>query len=309
MRFSICTGNHGSHGGLSDTVTFLQRALQDCGHDVRINADIRPDRINVVLEHFPDAASIRTLFDARSAGARFVIVGTEPMAAGTFNARLVRGHWHYGDADYWKRRHDHFVLACEFADAVWVLAESMVEPYRAALPGRTVLFLPHGWVEGFERYAHRPETEKDIDFHSSGTLTEHRRRVLDALVARGHQVVWDPLGVGDYLRHEHLSRARISLSLRLSPEHAIPSVSRLHFNLQHANYVLHERCALPCALDPYVLHLPPDEIVEWCEAALELADRRQTAEAVRARFRAQMPMSRLLPPILEASLPQLARAA
>lgn len=302
MRFSIHTGNHGSHNGLSDTVTFLRCALQDCGHDARIDTELAPDRVNIVLEHFPDAAAVERIAHARAAGARFVFVATEPMARGTFNVGIAAGHAHYGNTPYWKQRYSGFVAAAAHAEAVWVLAESMVAPYRAALPDTPVLFLPHGWVSDFTRMRHRADGGKDIDFYSSGSLTEHRLALFRALGQRGHRVVWDPLGVPDYLRFEHLSRAKVCLSLKLSATSEVPSVSRLHFLLEHACAIAHERCEQPSPLDPYVLHLPGNEMIEWCEAMLALPDRREIGEGAAARFAAELPMSRLLPPILSASL-------
>jgi hypothetical protein len=302
MRFSIHTGNHGSHNGLSDTVTFLKCALQDCGHDARIDTELASSRVNIVLEHFPDAAAVERIAQARAAGARFVVVATEPMIGGTFNAGIAAGHSHYGNTAYWKQRYSGFVAAAAHAEAVWVLAESMVAPYQAALPGTPVLFLPHGWVSDFARMRHRAEADKDIDFYSSGTLTDHRMKVFRALGERGHRVVWDPLGVPDYLRFEHLSRAKVCMSLKLSATSEVPSVSRLHFLLEHACAIAHERCAQTSPLDPYLLHLPGDALIEWCEAMLALPDRREIAEGAATRFATELPMSRLLPPILSASL-------
>ena len=79
----------------------------------------------------------------------------------------------------------------------------------------------------------------------------------------------------------------------------------MHVNIEHANYVAHEKYELNCPLDPYVLHLPADDFVDWAEAALEQPDKRKLAEGILDRFRNEMPMSRLLPPILDASLSHL----
>jgi hypothetical protein len=300
MKFSIYTGNHQNSLGISDTVLLMQRALRDSGHDAQINASVVPGRFNIVMEHFVDDASLRSVFDGHAAGARFVLVGTEPISGGTFNGGVVKSHWHYSNIPYWKQRYEAFLHVAQLADAVWVLAESMVESYRAVLPGKPIVFLPHGHVEGFQRFEHRCEAEKDIDFYFSGTLTEHRRSIVECL-AQTHHVVVDNHSTPDFLRFEHLSRSKVCLSLRLSPENAIPSVSRMHFHLQHANYLIHEQYALRCALDPYVLHVPPDEFVEWARAALEVRDRRAIAESVRAKFKAEMSMACLMPAVLEAS--------
>lgn len=301
MRFSIHTGNHQNSPGIADTVLFMQCALRQCGHEARIDTSVVPGRFNIVMEHFVDEPSIERIREGHAAGARFILVGTEPIVGGTFNGGVVNSHWHYSNAPYWQLRHDNFLQMARYADAVWVLAESMVEGYRAALPGLPVVFLPHGHVEGFERFTHRPEAEKNIDFYFSGSLTDHRRTLLEDLARQGHHVVVDNQATPDYLRFEHLSRSKVCLSLRLSPENRIPSVSRMHFHLQHRNYLIHERYDLPCVLDPYVLHVPTDEWVAWASAAMQVGSRRETADAVYAKFRAEMSMSRLLPEVLAAS--------
>ncbi len=305
MKFSIHTGNHFSNPGIADTVRFLKFALQDCGQDARINTGIDPARINLVMEHFVDDASVQRIRAGFDAGARFILIGTEPIINGVFNGGIDAHHAHYSNSDYWRKRYDAFVSMIPFADAIWVLAEGMVADYQALAPNRPVLFLPHGHVQRFEFYRHVPEQDKDIDFYFSGSLTEHRKAVLQALSAR-YQVIFDHQHTPDYLRFDHLSRSRVCLSLRLSQANVIPSVSRMHFHLQHGNYLLHERYPNRCALDPYVLHIPVEELIESAEAALALPARRETAAGITQRFRAEMPMSRLLPPILDASL---ARAA
>jgi len=301
MKFSVLTGNHNSHNGIADTVIFLRNALRDCGFDAQINASIIPERCNVMMEHFPESDHIEALAQGYQAGARYVVIGTEPIVGGVFNGGVVSNHWHYSNTDYWRKRTDGFLIAARYCEAVWVLAESMVEDYRALLPDKTVIFLPHGHVEGFRRFEHLPEQAKDIDFYGSGTLTEYRQGIVNALHKRGHRVRFDQPGFSDYMRFENLSRSKVCLNLRLSPGNAIPSVSRMHFNIEHANFVAHEKYKLDCPLDPYVLHLPAEEFVDWAEAALDQPDKRKTAEGILARFREEMPMSRLLPPILDAS--------
>lgn len=299
--FSIHVGNHFSNPGIADTVRFLARALKDCGHDVQINLGIDPSRINLVMEHFVDQPSIDRILNGHLAGARYILIGTELLADGTFNSQLNTTDGHYDNTGYWQKRFDAFMLLTPLADAVWVLAESMVAQYRAVLPGLTVQFLPHGFVHGFAFFEHSVEEKKDIDFYFSGTMTNHRKRILQALSLH-HRVCFDHQHTGDYMRFEHLSRSKVCLSLRLSGGNVNPSVSRMHFHLQHRSYLLHERYENRCILDPYVLHVPNDDFIEWAGAALELPDRRGAAEGIHAKFRNEMPMSRLLPPILDASL-------
>jgi len=297
MRFNIHTGNHNSHSGIGDTVLFLKNALQDCGHNASISHWIEPDQINIVLEHFTEEAHILPLVEARGRGTRFILIGTESIENGTFNHSIDIHHEHYGKRDYWKLRFDLFALAAGLADAIWVLAESMVPGYAALFPNLPVRFLPHGYVNNFATVVPRPEVDRDIDFYFSGTLTDHRKQILSNL-SRTHRVwVGDALKP-EYLRQDMLSRSKICLSLRLSVHNRIPSVSRIHHHLQNRSFLLQEAYDLPCELDPFLLQAESADFSEWARAALEIPNRRDIAEVAYERFRASLPMARLLPPLL-----------
>jgi len=308
MRFSIHTGNHNNSGGIGDTVLLMRNALRDCGHVASISHAVIPRQVNLVMEHFTEERHLRTLIDGHALGARFVLIGTEPIVDGTFNGGIDDSHWHYSNRGYWKLRFDAFNAAVSLCEAIWVLAESMVPAYQALFPQVPVRFLPHGWVSGFDTVRHRPESECDIDFFFSGSLTEHRRRLLGEL-GRRHRVVCLEPGAPEYLRQDAQARAKVCLSLRLSERNEIPSVSRMHYHLQNRNFLLHERYRLPCPLDPYVLHADTHELVEWAQEALAMPNRRQVADGVHQRFRAELPMTRLLPPLVDEVLARLAAGA
>jgi hypothetical protein len=298
MRFYIHTGNHYNSGGIADTVMFLKYALEDCGHDPYITSAVVPGEVNIVLEHFIEEEKLRELIDARPKGARFVLIGTEPIVGGSFNAGVASTDKHYGNVDYWKTRFEGFRVAADFADVIWVLAEDMVTGYQALLPGKPVHFLPHGYVNHFATVRQRPEAQRDVDFYFSGSMTDHRTDILRTL-ARHHTIRINTPGAADYMRLEMLSRAKVCLSMRLSPANAIPSVSRIHFHLQNKSFLIHEAYERPCPLDPYLMHIPPAEFVDWAVAALAVPNRRDIAEAAHQRFKADLPMTELLPPLLQ----------
>lgn len=305
MRFSIHTGNHNNSGGIGDTVQFIRNALRDCGHVASISHALAPGQVNVVLEHFTEEKHLQAMIDGHKAGARYVLVGTEPIVGGTFNGGIDDSHWHYSNRAYWKLRFDAFKVAASLADAIWVLAESMVPAYQQLFPTLPVRFLPHGWVGGFDTVRHRPDDERDIDFFFSGSLTDHRRRILTEL-GRDHRVVYQAPDAPEYLRLDHLARTKVCLSLRLSERNEIPSVSRMHYHLQNRNFLLHERYALASPLDPFVLHADGAELCEWAVAALKLPNRREIADGVHDQFKAALPMSRLLPPLVDEVLARIA---
>jgi len=69
--------------------------------------------------------------------------------------------------------------------------------------------------------------------------------------------------------------------------------------LQNKSFLLQEKYALDGPLDPFVIHAPEGDIVPWAISALDLDNRREIAEAMHQRFKASLPMSRLLPPLLD----------
>ena len=301
MRFYIHTGNHNNSPGIADTVLFLKNALQDCGHSACISDTIVPGHYNLVMEHFVEEKHLRALLDGHAAGARFMLIGTEPIIGGTFNGGVEATHWHYSNHAYWKLRFESFKVAAKLADAIWVLAESMVAGYAQLIPELPVRFLPHGHVNDFATVRQRPEAERDIDFYFSGSLTEHRKRVLNTL-KQTHTVVHNDQNTPEYLRQDQLSRSKVCLSLRLSPNNDIPSVSRMHFHIQNRSFLLHEAYPLPCPLDPFVLQTPIDDLIPWAMAALELPNRREIAASMHDRFKAALPMTQLLPPLVAEAL-------
>jgi hypothetical protein len=304
MRFYIHSGNHNNSPGIGDTVSFLKNALQDCGHQACISNTIVPGHVNLVLEHFVEERQLRTVLDGHAAGARIVLIGTEPIVGGTFNGGIEDSHWHYSNRSYWNLRFQAFKVVAALADAIWVLADSMLPGYAALFPGLPVRFLPHGYVNDFATVRQRPEAERDIDFYFSGSLTEHRKRILGTL-AQTHSVVHNDQNTPEYLRQDQLSRAKVCLSLRLSPRNEIPSVSRMHFHLQNRSFLLHEAYALPCPLDPFVLQSPTDDLVTWAMGALQLPNRREIADNAHRQFKEALPMTRLLPPLVDEVLARI----
>lgn len=298
MRICIYTGNHGNSNGITDLVGLLRNGLRDCGYDPVISHALMPGLCNLIIEHFIEEKDLHHLVQSKKPGTKYILIGTELITGHSFNRGLVPKHWHYSNDDYWQVRYDAFLLAARMSDAVWVLGEMAIKPYEAVLPGIPVRFLPHAWVSGADLVQHRPEHEKDIDFYFSGTLTDYRRRILEEL-GKHNLVIFAAQSTPDYLRLDQLSRAKVCLSLPLSPENELPSISRMHFHLQNRNFMVHHAYAQPCRLDPYVLHAPAEEFVDWARAALQIDNRREIAEGVLRRFQAEMPMTRWMQPLLD----------
>jgi hypothetical protein len=304
MRVCIYTGNHGNAVGLSDLVRLLKNSIADCGWDVCVSHELMRGCCNILIEHFVEEPILRHVLESKTPGTRYVLIGTELITGKTFNRGLVQQHWHYGNDPYWQSRYEGFMFVARMADVVWVLGEPALAPYRATLPDKPVQFMPHGWVSDFELVRHRPEDEKDIDFYFSGTLTAYRREILESLVRRGHRVTYNVQSTPDYLRLDQLGRTKVCLSLPLSPDNDLPSISRMHFHLQNRNFLIQEQYSGSCWLDPYVMHASRAEVLEWASAALEIPNRREIADGVWHRFKTEMPMTRWMQPLMAEAIGQ-----
>lgn len=296
----IHSANHFHSPGVQDALLMMRNGARDAGHSAYITDLPVPDSCSIFLEHFIEDSHWKMVRDAKTIGCRTIIVCTELISASGFNCELSvsTGGAHYADTRYWERRFAGFQAAITHTDEVWVLADSVVPDYQAALPGMPIRVLPHGWVSNFQRVDHEPEERKDIDFFFSGSLTPFRVDILNRL-AKHHRVAVSPQGAPDYLRLDLLARAKVCLSLPLSPANRLPSLSRLHFHLQNANFVLQLQHQDSCALDPYVLHAPAADFGDWAVAALGVDNRRACAEASALRFRTEMPLARWIGPLLQ----------
>jgi hypothetical protein len=297
MRVSIYTGNHGNAHGIADLVCLLRNAVRDCGHDPIVSNVIEQGKLNILIENFGDERQQEYLMKCKTPSTRYVVIATERITGESFNAGVVSKHHHYSDQNYWKHRFDGFRLVAQVCEAVWVLDKTVVDSYAALMSDKRVRFIPHGYVNDFGQVKHRSEADKDIDFFFSGSLTEHRCAILNEL-ATHHRVCFLQQASPDYLRMDMLARTKVCLSLRLSPMNELPSVSRMHFHLQNCNYLVHEQYVGSCPLDPYVIHSPSEDIVDWARAALEVTNKREVADAALARFRAEMPMTQWMPALL-----------
>ena len=201
---------------------------------------------------------------------------------------------------------DAFELAVGVADAIWVLAESMVDGLpRPVFAGSGALSAASAPVNGFATVQPRPEAQRDIDFYFSGAMTEHRQRILAAL-ARQHVVVVNNQATPEYLRQDHVSRSQ-GLSVA-APVAGQPHSVGVAAALPPAEPQL-RCCTRPTSCPRRSIRsccAPPDDLIAWAEGALQLPDRREIADSSHQRFKAALPMTTLLPPLVDEALARLA---
>lgn len=303
LRFNIVYGNHGSGENIQDLLMFLKLAAESAGHRADLGRAPVRGCCNVLIECFEDPPFVQQVMAMRDETTRFVVVGTEYITGTTFNDMCLEDGSHYGNAGLWRRRYANFLYVSQICDAGWVVASDQVGNYKAATMLERVLHLPFGFVEGHHPASHRPEGEKDIDFLFTGNLTEYRRDILSALAGRSN-VQFLKAMTPEYVRRDHVGRARICLNLRQSRQWRYASPLRMHYHLVNSSPLISETCATPCDLDPYVEFGPSDKdaFVEHCLASLAQGRFAERAGERLQRYREEMNMKDIMPGLIEASL-------
>ena len=304
MRVCIYTGNHGNAVGLSDLVRLLRNSIADCGWDVCVSHELMRGCCNILIEHFVEEPVLRHVLESKTPGTRYVLIGTELITGKTFNRGLVQQHWHYGNDPYWQTRYEGFMFVARLADVVWVLGEPAIAPYQAALPDKPVRFMPHGWVSDFELVRHRPEAEKDIDFHFSGTLTAYRREILEALVAtRPPRRLQRP-------EHARLPAPRPARPHQGLPVAAALARQRAALDFAHALPPAEPQFPDPGTVFRLLLARPVRDARVACRRArvgkrrARDPNRREIADGVWQRFKTEMPMTRWMQPLMAEAIGQ-----
>jgi hypothetical protein len=303
MEFKLVYGNHGKDPfHIMDTLLLILRSLESLGYKADLEERMTPGKTNILLECFT-FDFVEAMKDvSKAAGTEFIIVGTEFLTGQTFNnfdtgeERTLDSH--YDIPDYWRKRFRTFIAAQKQARAIWHLAESQVDAFKAATGHANVCYLPHGYVEGFARVRHKPEAHKDIDAIFTGTLTRHRSNLIHELKQRGiNAIATKPLNFVQ--REDLIARAKIALNLKQTSTWLYPSNSRYHYHLSNDSLMVSEDCPVACDLSPYILTAPGDQFTDLCCEAIAAGNWLPQARMRKELFMSEQPMTRLMHDLLD----------
>lgn len=306
MEFKLVYGNHGKDPvHVYETLLLIKYGLMSLGHKADLEHNITPGKTNIILENFTyDFLEVYREF-ASVPGTEYILVATEFLTGETFNqfsppSEECDETQHYENPRYWRKRYRTFVEAAKYACAIWHLSRPQAPLYRELLGRDTVFYLPHGHVPQLERVHHHPDAYKDIDVLFTGTRTAYRDQVLAGLRKQGLAVEFS-LPRGSVQREDLVARSRIALNVRQSGEWKYPSNSRFHYHISNLSLLVSERCEESCDLSAYVIEAETDQLFEVCDSLI--SEQRYLSEAKDRleRFRIEMPMSKLMEPLVEAS--------
>lgn len=269
---------------LYDTVKLLNYGLSSLGHDCIIGRNnLDPGRLNVLVGGFQlrQAQEAAAIIDS---GCRYIVLQTEIVGQDDLNQD--------GDRERFQRV---FLPLMRGAASVWETVDANL-PVLQQLEVKAVHLRP-GYHPRMEEIAHK--RDKDIDYLFYGSISEHRRQLLEALSQRGHRlvVVFDPVAL---YRNDLIARARINLSMRRAAKMSHLPSGRIVYLVTNGGLVVGERCDEEPFLHETFLHAETNDWVELCERTLERPDGVNLAEEFRDRLKTR-PMTEHLEEALAAS--------
>ncbi|RDL44224.1 hypothetical protein DN730_11390 [Marinomonas piezotolerans] len=296
----IAYGNHWNFGlNVGDTFILIKKALEICGILADIEKEPSPNHVNIVMENF-DEKYLAKMQAIHQQGGRFIIIGTEFLTGSTFNNfKFEEDTSYYFDRDYWANRYRCFLMATEFAQAVWHFSDIAVDDFSAqfALP---VLYFPHHYVPGFKQVQHRSDEEKDIDFLFTGAKTDYRLDLLKQLSGKGYKVEVVHALTAPFHRNDLIARSKIALNLKQFQQWPYPSQSRFFYHIINDSLMITEPTEVIADIQEYVLTGTGD-FIQYCESELAKGHFNARAQANRTRFAAERPMKNSIETILTAS--------
>lgn len=268
---------------LFDAVRMIAGSLEALGHDVTITRNaIEKGRVNVLVG--VHLLADRTLGDELAAArAPYVVVQTEMIHGRTINREDT------GD------RLETILLPL-FRGALAVWDSSTANLAALAALGVDAKMLRFGHVPSVREI--RPKASRDIDFFWYGSVTAHRRDVLNKLASLGYRVE-ATFDAAQLFRNDLIARSEIVLTLRQSD--AMPHVphGRILYLVANHCLVAGEGGLEQEPVEDLFVWGDPNDTIELLRETRARADRRELAEGFHATL-AKRPMSAFVAPLVEA---------
>ncbi len=283
MLINIFLGNHTAYDFLrmQDILAPIAAGLVEAGHAVKYDLKkLAPaPAVNLLVEFFQPTFTEELLAFKAAHGERlrFGILGTEDME----DASVMDN-----PKQPWRRANFERILP--LADFVWTLLPN-TDWYDSHVSAGHARFLAYGHCAGLREPA--PVAPKDIDCLLYGTSGPYREGVIAQLRGRGRSVFVSECALPDYLRRDHVGRARLILDLRRNEGVRFCSPSRICYGLHSGTAVVAERfdTSLLGELYRYCQAPAPDRFVDHVDHLLKGDTDALAADAL-ARFAAETSM-------------------
>lgn len=285
MRFSICIiemeGYRFSHF-LYDLCKYLCFTIEALGYDCcMVKNQFYPDRINIILgSHY--LSDLKIAQQIKQSG-KYIILQSEVLREGG-----IAG-WP-DQPSYYKI----YVPLMQKATAVWHGVESN-EQYFAKLGIHAEKIPKFGYLPALEEITYQKK-KKDIDFLYYGSITPHRRKLIDALIRLGGKVVciFDEAAI---FRNDYIARTRVHLAPNQGPGINHITAKTLYL-LNNRAVVVVEQCHEQEWIENCYLSANANDWANLCMETLQRPDLEQLAEQFFERYK-QLDMTALFQPLLD----------
>ncbi len=284
MKFSICViepeGYRFSHF-LYDLCKYLCFTIEANGYDCcMVKNKFYSDRINVILgsHNLKDPAGA----DQIKRSGRYIILQSEVLREGGIAGWPDQSSFH-----------EVYVPLMRQASAVWHGLESN-EKYFEQLGIQAEILPRFGYLQALEEIVYRKK--KDIDFLYYGSLTPHRVKLIDALKARGGNVVciFDEAAI---FRNDYIARTRVHLAPNQGP--GINHITaRTLYLLNNRSVVIVERCHKQEWIEHCFPSADADGWADLCMETLHHANLDQLVDKYFENYK-KLDMTRLFQPLLD----------
>ncbi|MCE5264217.1 MAG: glycosyltransferase [Deltaproteobacteria bacterium] len=179
------------------------------------------------------------------------------------------------------------------ANAVWECVESNIGQLRKL--GIHAELLRFGYHPAMEEIV--PKRNKDIDFLFCGSVTPHRKELLEELQARGGKIVtiFDDAAIH---RNDLIARTRVNLAPNQGPGMNHFGASRVLYLINNRSMVVVDRCHDQGIYEHFFPSADSDHWVDLCMETLRRPDLTRVTEAYYERFK-EFRMVDLMRPLLE----------
>jgi hypothetical protein len=256
---------------LDDFCRYLYHGLQSLGHDCTLGHNrLERGRMNIVL-----GGHLLTLpqdLDAIAGQGPYIAIQSEIVKRDEINL--------FREPKDRERYQKIYLPFLKRAHAVWEGAPGNVDVLESL--GIRARLLLGGYHPAMEEIV--PKRDKDVDFLFYGSVTPHRRDLLEALKRRGYrlEVLFD---VRPIFRNDLIARTKVNLAPAQGQGMDHLAWGRICYLLNNRALVVVERCRDQQWLEHCFPSAETRDWVDLCEQTLQRADRDQLCHEYTNRFR------------------------
>lgn len=284
MRFSVCmiepAGYKYSHF-LYDSCKYICYTIEKLGYDCCIVKNtIYSDCANIIVgsHNLGDPAMIESIRRAD----KYIIFQTEILRDDGIDG------WENNEA-----YHRVYLPLLKQAHAVWDVSE-LNQAVLRRMGIRADIIPRFGYLPALAEITHK--RNKDIDFLYYGSMTPHRKQMIEALMKRGGRVVclFDEAAI---FRNDYIARTRVNLAPNQTSQND-HLTARILYLLNNQSIVVVERCRDQDWIEHCFLSAQTDQWVDLCMETLHRPDLPELARRFHEHYK-KLDMTGLFQPLIE----------